>query len=535
MDTAMITQVLALASLSGVINGKERDISDATKGKLVTACHDRAILLTEITDYVLVTHLQIPPEELEDIHHIQAEVANSHPLEALVIGRHIPVAVPRIASQNINEATHSLMPPSWDFLDARAAGILLSAEHLGQVFNDVFEEHIRLSLKNDYTTSQRQAWRFTVAQRCIASGLENLIPTVVLTKDDPSGVHRQTRGRPMARIRKKQRVDTSSHPLAWRFTGHIAAILEVRAKLTSIEGSWPTTKSEILAWGAFIDQYYPNIPHFPVTSSRISAFLSFFDNASSAKKYITAIRKATDLQAVDFINDRDLKKIMEGISKLSIKAEQSFITGKVLIPINEYIIERTKRIDLAQFTSVCYTFQLRVPSEGIMLEVSEPELGLLDVWHSHIEEEKDGSVSIRLKKRKNNNLPSKVRRYCICKVWQRKPICGVCILKHILATRAKGHRGRVFPDVQIRDIRILKDIAVKAHLGTVTWHGLRRGRTDDIVNGLDNPSNPSASIEDVAESLGHKLGRASFFSYIKKDSASKQHFGRHLAAQSDSD
>ena len=75
MDTAMLTQVLALASLSGVINGKERDISDTTKGKLVTACYDRAILLTEVTDYVLVTHLQIPPGELEDIHSIQAEPA----------------------------------------------------------------------------------------------------------------------------------------------------------------------------------------------------------------------------------------------------------------------------------------------------------------------------------------------------------------------------------------------------------------------------------------------------------------------------
>ena len=147
--------------------------------------------------------------------------------------------------------------------------------------------------------------------------------------------------------------------------------------------------------------------------------------------------------------------------------------------------------------------------------------------------------AVLTKKRKNNNLPSKIRRFCICKVWQqgmqRKPICGVCVLKHILATMREGHRGRVFPEVQVKDIKIMKDIAIKIHLGAITWHGLRRGRTDDICNGLDNPFNPSASIEDIAESLGHKLGRASFFSYIKKDSASKQHFGRHLAAQSDSD
>ena len=42
--------------------------------------------------------------------------------------------------------------------------------------------------------------------------------------------------------------------------------------------------------------------------------------------------------------------------------------------------------------------------------------------------------AVLTKKRKNNNLPSKIRRFCICKVWQqgmqRKPICGVCVLKH---------------------------------------------------------------------------------------------------------
>ena len=530
----MLTQVLALTSLSSILSNKSWGISDITKEKIIKTCYDRAILLTEITDYVFSAHLGIPVGDLAGIHSIQAEIASSHPLESLVIGRHIAIAVPRIASQSINDATHSLMLPSWDFLDARAAGILLSSEHLGQVFGDVFEEHIRLSLNGDYRTSSGQSWRFTVAQRCIASGMEALIPTVVLSRNDPSGIHRQTRGRPQDRITKKQRLDTSSHPMAWRFTGHIASILGVRAKLTSIEGSWTTSRSEIKAWGAFIDTYYPHLPHFPVTASRIAAFLSFFDNSSSAKKYVTAIRKASDLQDIEFIADKELRKIIEGVSKLSIKAEQSFIIGKNLIPLNEYIIERHNRIDLAQFTSVCYTYQLRVPSEGIMLEISEPELHHLGRWHSHIQAENDGAVSIRLKKRKNNGLPSKIKRFCICKVWRRKPICGVCVLKHILATRP-GHQGRIFPDVGLKDIKIMKDIAIKLHLGSITWHGLRRGRTDDIVNGLDNPSNPSASIEDVAESLGHRLGRASFLSYIKKDSASKQHLGRHLAAESDSD
>ena len=531
----MLTQVLALTSLSSILSSKGWDISNVTKEKIIKACYDRAILLTEITDYVFSTHLGVPASDMAGIHSIQAEVAVSHPLESLVIGRHIAVAVPRIASQSINDATHSLMLPSWDFLDARAAGIVLSSEHLGQVFGDVFEEHIRLSRDGDYSSSRGRSWRFTVAQRCIASGMEAAIPTVVLARDDPSGVHRQTRGPPRDRIAKKQRLDTSSHPMAWRFTGHVAAILAIRAKLTSIEGSWTTSRSEIKAWGAFIDTYYPHLPHFPVTSSRIAAFLSFFDNSSSAKKYVTAIRKASDLQDIEFIDEKELKRIIAGVSKLSIKAEQSFITGKLLIPLNEYIIERHERIDLVQFTSVCYTFQLRVPSEGIMLEISEPELHHLDSWHSHIEEEKDGAVSIRLRKRKNNHLPSKIKRFCICKVWRRKPICGVCVLKHILATRARGYRGRIFPDVRLKDIQIMKDIGIKLHLGSITWHGFRRGRTDDIVNGMDNPSNPSASIEDVAESLGHRLGRASFFSYIKKDSASKQHLGRHLAAESDSD
>ena len=68
----MLTQVLALTSLSHVIGSEKRDISDITKEKLIKACYDRAILLTEITDYVLLTHLQIPSGEIGVIHSIQA-------------------------------------------------------------------------------------------------------------------------------------------------------------------------------------------------------------------------------------------------------------------------------------------------------------------------------------------------------------------------------------------------------------------------------------------------------------------------------
>jgi len=184
---------------------------------------------------------------------------------------------------------------------------------------------------------------------------------------------------------------------------------------------------------------------------------------------------------------------------------------------------------------VAYTFQLRVQSEGIKLTISKRDLLPDDTWHSHVYVDDDSAVVIRLRGRKNTALPSTIRRYCICGVWGSSAVCGVCVLKEFILTHPENFQGRIFPDVKESDIKILKQIGAQKDLGHITWHGLRRGRTDDVVNGKDTSLNPSASIQDIADSLGHHLGRASFFSYIKTSSSHRRHLVKGMAEDTESE
>ena len=525
MDPSMLASVLALSSLSPFIVPHQHGLSKKTSTTLIKECFDRAVLLLELTDYVLEYHLNVAEVELNVIHVIQTEIALALPGETLVKGRHIPVAVPRIATQNVVQAAHSLMPPSWDFLDARAAGILLDTKHLMQVIGDVYEEHVRLERHDRrLQTSYGVSWLFTIKDRCVASGLSEFVPTVVLGQESTSNTSsRQQRGRPQARMKSKQTTLTASHPLAWRFSGHLASIIKIRAQLANMTvKSSGTVKSEWKAWGLFMDSFFKNHPHFPVLTEHLAPFLGFFDNADSAKKYLSAIRKASLIQETPFPTEEEVKSIVAGVTKGAVKAEKSFITGDKVSVVTESLIMVHKRTDLACFVMVAYTFQLRVQSEGIKLTISKRGLLPEDTWHSHVYVDDDSSVVIRLRSRKNTPLPSIVRRYCICVVWGSSAVCGVCVLKEFIIKHPPDFQGRIFPLVKENDIKLLKRIGAQKDLGHITWHGLRRGRTDDVVNSKDSSRNPSASIQDIADSLGHHLGRASFFSYIKTSSSHRR-------------
>ena len=113
-------------------------------------------------------------------------------------------------------------------------------------------------------------------------------------------------------------------------------------------------------------------------------------------------------------------------------------------------------------------------------------------------------------------------------------VCGVCVLKHVIRCR-NNSEGRLFPNVKASDVKILKDIASLHDLGYVTWHGFRRGRTDDVAMGKDVSSNPMASISDIAESLGHNVNRAAFFQYLGRGTANRRQVVNQMCQDTDSE
>jgi hypothetical protein len=70
-------------------------------------------------------------------------------------------------------------------------------------------------------------------------------------------------------------------------------------------------------------------------------------------------------------------------------------------------------------------------------------------------------------------------------------------------------------------------------MGFVTWHGFRRGRTEDVVHGLDVKNNPAASLREIAVTLGHR--NPSMFNYVTANTADKRRVVRQICDDTDSE
>ena len=98
-----------------------------------------------------------------------------------------------------------------------------------------------------------------------------------------------------------------------------------------------------------------------------------------------------------------------------------------------------------------------------------------------------------------------------------------------------GRAGRIFANITPADIKLVKEIALARGFGRATWHGLRRGRTVDVVAGLDLKHNPAASLTELYASGGWKPGSRAFFQYLPLQEAHKERLAHAVAGESDSE
>ena len=154
-------------------------------------------------------------------------------------------------------------------------------------------------------------------------------------------------------------------------------------------------------------------------------------------------------------------------------------------------------------------------------------------WHSDLFLTEE-HVTIKLHRRKNEAQQSNVVRYCICPIWKPLCICGVCAMRQAVR-EMKEDRGRVFAGLSPNMITVIKDIANKHGLGLATWHGFRRGRTLDVLQGMDVKANPSASLREIYESGGWKPGSAALFNYIPPKEANQQRCAQQVMDSSDTE
>lgn len=527
MHRDVFQSVLHLRSLSPFLQGLR--VRSEISAQLVDKTHNRAVLFGEITDHVLVTIFLVNTDELAVLQILRDRVAVECQDEQSIKARYLPRIWIRSQETRSSDSVRQLRPFNWSWLDMVVLGLPVQIHHLGRVLNEIYDpKEVARSWEINGRHTGVSVQYPSLVSKCSSSGCSQLLPTVITSTSD--GSLRRSRGPPIKRMRGAPESGSETIKEHWRFLGHLQLQISLVVKLSTVSGSWASLRSEWNAFDTFMHTFHKGVDHFPVSEARLVSYMSFFDNASTGVKYLQALQKASNVLGHEWIDTCQFKLIKAGLTKHQVKPTVSFIRGKA---VSALAVECAKigRTDLSRFVTVVYTFQLRVQSEGVPLEQSD---GVTEPWHSQVMINDNGSVTIKLKKRKNKPLPSKVTRSCICSVWPDLAVCGVCALKTVLNSRF-APRGRLFPKVQTSDIQILKKISDRHELGHITWHGFRRGRTDDIVAGLDVRSNPAASIIEIAESLGHNLARASFFHYLHKDTADRRRSARRLCEDTDSE
>ena len=148
-----------------------------------------------------------------------------------------------------------------------------------------------------------------------------------------------------------------------------------------------------------MDAYHPGVPHFPATFARLAAYVSFFDNSASGRKYIQAVQKASDIMGKVWPPERDVVALLRGASKFQTPGTKSYVVGTDTgVIVAE--LHKQGHVELAKLVAVCYTYQLRAQSEGFPLQSGVRQRDPTgNQWHSDVIV-KDLTVTIALRRRK---------------------------------------------------------------------------------------------------------------------------------------
>ena len=100
--------------------------------------------------------------------------------------------------------------------------------------------------------------------------------------------------------------------------------------------------------------------------------------------------------------------------------------------------------------------------------------------------------------------------------------------------RGTSDGSRLFPRVRGRDIDVLKRFAMTKGLGMISWHGLRRGRTVDLLE-RGGTNGVNISLAELFQSGGWTYGSRAILSYIPEQAAHKERVFRLSADASDTE
>ncbi len=504
-------------------------LSSHEKSVLVTASRDRAVLLTEIHDFVLLHHLGLPQISVDQVHELQAHIADKCPDEMVSNQRFAYKLAPgRLYIDKVSNAR----PPAMSWLTWMATGSPVTAGQVAEALNFVFDEekHVQKLNNNGHKVS-------TFHKRCASSGMAELRPAVNLDKGSDLFKVPRERMRPRERILSLRYVSPSEDVLAerkdvqWEYRGVLEQEARLRLQLATIPGSWTYVQSGLRSYHSYMSIQHPFSPHFPVRFGPFGAFCCTFDNATTLSQYVTAVKKAHILTELPFLSDEQIASVKRGAAKFAPVARKSFIVHTEVEKLTR-MAHANGRSDLARVMAVSYLYQGRVQSEIIPLESDRRDRvpASSEKWHSYVVLGPK-SAEIVLRSRKNKPVVSRVMRECQCHL--TPGICGVCALVQQLKLAKQAGQKKVFWTVRPSDIRAVQGWAIELGLGRPTWHGFRRGRTSDLVTCVH--WNLNVSLLDIFESGGWTVGSRAILKYLSEFAKDKERLVQAFSAGSDSD
>ena len=523
---------------------------------LAISCHDRAVLVLDIHKSVLESEFGFTQDQLQSLRPVMDLIAEECGHETDIPGRHIPPTKhSRKDFKSYGEFAHSLIPPGWSFTEFVSAAPSPTGYQIQRALEQFFRESQEQQktvqafiLCRTYTPDPSRLWH-TFADRTAASGLGHSgldtvtdVNTIVDGKNVP--IRKSSRGPPLKRIREldksmAQNISRFGQKVPWRFVSQLMAESQFRTQAKSFTGSWSSTGSALSSFHIWHDITFPSMPELPVSTAKIAGYASCLDNAGTLSQYVRHLRQAhrlLNLPAFNYI----VPSVLRGASKgASIQdTTRSFLTRSTLTKVFDKLTPSFDSVDrdLEAVCMVGYYYQLRVHSELFIIcrdsRGSTPLYTKVEV--GSLKGRK--TVSLILSKRKNRPYECTIIRSCWCPIGlvSSSGQCGPCILEK-LAKQAVNDTDRLFSQSKSVLIKRLKSVAHSLGEKKVTWHGLRRGRTLDLLQLRDDRGRPVCTLSEVFESGQWKEDSRSVLSYLDSKSVDGEKLVLMQADQSESD
>ena len=249
-------------------------------------------------------------------------------------------------------------------------------------------------------------------------------------------------------------------------------------------------KSAINMWQKFCDKF--GFPVFPVQSDRVEIFISNFRVSVTARNYIASIKNAClILRQSTKWDGAHVRKLIDNVEKLapnhSIEIKSAIQIVMLRKLVNRAIsLSKTLKVwsQIRVILVLGYSMLLRIPSECIPMQNCKTTTSSLNS-HSAVKLTKS-NISLTLKRRKNLNKPSEIKRECICTPGDEDSICPVHTLKEFINTSKCPEGGQLF-DINAEEfnyrLRLLLQLEGETEEQAMTYSSksLRRGGARDVV------------------------------------------------------